>query len=71
MTLNDFLRLVRAGAAMVESPSVGNGISLFVAAAEAALTFIPHEELRGHLDDAARRRADMIGDMARIAKFGE
>lgn len=70
MTLADLARLVRAAAAMAESPSIGNGISLFVAAVDCAIPFIPVEQLRDHLDEAGRRRADAIGDAARIAKFG-
>lgn len=70
MTLTDLVRLVRSAAVFAESPSVGTGLALFGAVTDCVLTLVPAEQLRDHLDDAGRRRADAIGDAARIAKFG-
>jgi len=71
LTLTDLARLVRATAAFAEAPSVPTGLALFGAVADCVLSVVPVEALRDHLDDAGRRRADAIGDAARIAKFGE
>lgn len=63
------LKLIKAAIALYEAPSLATALALTEAVFEAVLPFIPHEQIAASLDDAARRRADAIADVAEDLKF--
>ncbi len=53
-----------------EAVTAATVLDLFRLAADVALTLVPVEVLRNHLDDAAVRRANALADAASLVKFG-
>lgn len=70
VTASDLARVVKAALALFVAPSPITALALFVSVAEAALPFIPTEDLKSALTESARKRADAIADAAEAAKFG-
>lgn len=67
--MTGLLSLLSLALNFYKTPSVANGLALFVGVVEEVLPFLPHDQLKAALDDSARKRADAIADAAEELKF--